>query len=100
MLTPVPRDSPASIGVPRDWVVPREFRGCRGAGQALDMVVVTQPRVRVCDSVAESGNDSQQSTDFSVLEKTIQSLILTRMPYNRFDPQYGINTHKKAPDAV
>ena len=32
MRSPVPRESLASIGVPRDWVVPREFRGCRGAG--------------------------------------------------------------------
>ena len=40
MLSPVPRESLVSISVPRDLVAPREFRGYRGAGVALDMVVV------------------------------------------------------------
>jgi hypothetical protein len=42
----------------------------------------------------------QQSTDFSVLEKTIQLLLRTRMPCTLFALSYGVNTHKKAPDAV
>jgi hypothetical protein len=64
------------------------------------MVVVTRLAcvfVILCEKV---GTIPQQSTDFSVLEHTTQLLLRTRMPYNRFDPQYGINTHKKAPNAM
>ena len=55
MLTPVPRESPASIGVPRDLVAPREFRGCRGAGATLDVVVVLTLACALRKSFAKAG---------------------------------------------
>ena len=52
------------------------------------MVVVTQPRVRVADSFAESANDSQSLFP-------IQSLLRTRMPCTLFAHHMGSTPTRK-----
>jgi hypothetical protein len=79
------------------------------------MVVVTQPRVRVCDPLRESGNDSPcKSRHFpGILPMFPKQISVTSLAViasiNATSHQnalyalcssYGINTHKKAPDAV
>jgi hypothetical protein len=111
MRSPVPRKSPVSIGVPRDWVVSNYKLTRELVGAALDMV---GGRTLACvfrKSFAKTGAVSP--TFPPTLTPTLPHPIPTTTTFQSFtlviarkcpcmlSTLYsGLNTHKKAPDAV